>query len=406
MRSIVLFVWVVGCGSSAASGPAVSASGAPGVGGSDDGGGTGSGSSGAPSGGASSGAAGAPVLTIPSGTPVPSVSGKAAHVKGTWRNITPMLVDPTAAPCTDLRYDPSTPTTLYAFYGNAGGLWKSVDAGDNWYKISDLKSPNSLARILIDPKDPKRIYLTGSVMGETLGFYISTDGGDHFAEPPAFSAGVGVDWNQDVYSIAADPADFNHFLLTFHNGWPCCGDNAGVLESKDGGKSYIVHKPPPGMDHGQGLAILSNAAKGGNADTWLVGAGYNPGLFRTADAGKTWAKVSDVEEDHGGFDAHYSTQGFLYIGVSTGILRSTDNGVTWTNPTMGIPSSWWGNKPVISQPPSDSAPDRQVASRNVVRTRAMTDAWHSNAQVPGYELVIRSGGNASDSPGSSLCDDA
>ncbi len=57
----------------------------------------------------------------------------------------------------------------------------------------------------------------------------------------------------------------------------------------------------------------------GNANTWLVGAGYNAGLFLTTDAGTTWTQVSTMEEDHGGFDAHYSKQGFVYIGASDGL---------------------------------------------------------------------------------------
>lgn len=289
-----------------------------------------------------SGTGGTPVTTVPPGTPVDSISGKAAHEKGVWLNITPKSIDLTTSPCTDLQYDPSTPTTLYAFFGGPGGLWKSIDAGVTWYHIGDLPNPNSLGRILIDPKDPNHMFLTGSVTAGSLGFYVSTDGGDHWKIPDAFAAGVGKTWNNDVYSIAADPADFNHFVLTFHSGWPCCGDSAGVLESMDGGDSYVAHNPPPGMDHGQGLAILSDPANAqGNSSTWLVGAGYNPGVFRTPDAGQTWAKVSDVLQDHGGFDAHYSAQGFLYIGMYDGVYRSTDNGLTWTHPTTGVPAGWY-----------------------------------------------------------------
>jgi len=79
----------------------------------------------------------------------------------------------------------------------------------------------------------------------------------------------------------------------------------------------------------------------GDAKTWLVGAGYGAGIFRTTNAGATWTKVSDAQQNHGGFDVHYSAQGFLHVGVATGLIRSTDNGVTWTKETNGIPYGYY-----------------------------------------------------------------
>jgi hypothetical protein len=264
---------------------------------------------------------------------------------GVWRDITPPSLDATLATstaCTDIQFDPSNRTTIYAYYGGVG-IYKSTDAGSTWAPIGNLPQPASLGRLLIDPHDSTHIYTTGSVTGSSLGFWESHDGGNTFTTPPAFAAGVGTTWNQDVYNVVADPTDFKHLLLTFHQAWPCCGgaDAAGVLETKDGGKSFVAHNPPTGMDHGQGIAFLYNPVLNlGNASTWLVGAGYNAGLFVTKDAGATWAQVSTLQEDHGGFDAHYSKQGFVYIGASDGVYRSTDNGQTWQHESQGAQANW------------------------------------------------------------------
>lgn len=274
------------------------------------------------------------------GPGVPSVSADAPSLVGRWRNITPKSINPARHPCTDLALDATNPGTLYAFYGDGGGVWRSSDAGATWFRIGDLPMPNSLGRILVNPRNPRHLYATGSVTLGSWGFWVSRDGGQSWTMPPAFLAGASSTWNMDVYNVAADPSDFNHVLLTFHRGWPDLGDSAGVLETKDGGASYIVHAPAHGMDHGQGIAFLYNPATSqGNADTWLVGAGYGSGLWRTTDAGKTWQQVSRLQQDHGGFDAHYSSQGFLYIGARDGVFRSTDNGETWN--ATGIRGGWY-----------------------------------------------------------------
>jgi hypothetical protein len=284
------------------------------------------------------------VPNIPTGTSVPSVSGSAAPVPGTWRNITPTAIDPSMYANSDVVFDPSTPSTLYALFGDGGGLWRSTDSGANWAEIGPLPKPNSLGRVLVDPNDPTHLYLLGSVTLGTLGFWISHDGGKTFKVPDKFQAGATAGtWNMDVYNIATDPTDFNHFVLSFHSGWSCCGDASGVVESMDGGDTFIVHAPPAsGSDHGNGIAILYDTKNNiGNANTWLLGAGYGPGMFRTTDAGKSWTKISDLQQNHGGFDLHYSSQGFVFIGATDGVYRSTDNGVTFVEEKNGVPSNYY-----------------------------------------------------------------
>lgn len=285
------------------------------------------------------------------GNLVESVSANDNVVQGSWRNITPKTINPLATPCTNLRFDPSNPSTLYAIFGNGGGLWKSVDAGKHWLQIGDLPEINGLGRIRIDPNNPKHMYVTGGVVG-AWGFWVSNDGGNTWRMPAAFAEGANNIWTRDMYNIAVDPLDFNHFILSSHQPWAYCGEgratgscgvDAGVLESRDGGVTFIPHYPPDGMNHGNGIAILSDPRNSqGNGDTWLVGGGYDRGIYRTDDAGKTWTKVSNSQDSHGGFYATYSAQGNLYIGVNGGIDRSSDNGKTWTSISLGLGGWFYG----------------------------------------------------------------
>jgi len=192
--------------------------------------------------GGAGGAGGSGRVVGPSVCPGGSLVLKA----GEWTDITPAAIDPSKNACTDLQFDPSNPCTLYALYGG-GGLWKSTDAGANWAQIGNLPMPNSLGRVLIDPNNAQHMYLTGSVGGSSLGFWISNDGGKTWAIPYAFRAGGAAGmWTNDVYNMSADPTDFNHVVMTLHY---TPGPSAPVLETLDGGKSFIAHAADPGMDH-------------------------------------------------------------------------------------------------------------------------------------------------------------
>ena len=186
---------------------------------------------------------------------------------GTWVKIQP--TGNTNA-CTDLQFDPANPTTLWAALGN-DGIYKSTDGGSNWVKRGDF---SSFGRVRVDPANPDHLYYIGSVLG-ALGFFVTTDGGANWAVPAAFTAGASK-WTNDMYNMAVDPTDFKHVIFSSHSGWTGFGGtDAGVLETKDGGATFIAHDPVAGMDHGQGIAFLFDPAKGiGNSNTWLLGAGY------------------------------------------------------------------------------------------------------------------------------------
>jgi hypothetical protein len=268
---------------------------------------------------------------------------------GVWRNITGAGIDPTVNPCTDIQVFAGDRKTLIAMYGGSG-LWKSSDAGVTWAAIASNPPLVSLGRVRIDPNDASHLYATGSVTAGSLGFWVSTDGGATFAAPAKFTSGAAAgQWITDVYNIAVDPTDFNHVLLGFHNAWPGTS-YAGIVESTDGGVTFVPHPFtaamfPGGNGYGGGLAFLYDPATGlGDANRWLVGGGYATGLFTTTDAGQTWTPVTVTsggafQDDHGGFDAHYSAQGFLYAGGWNGVYRSTDNGSTWAQVSQGSMAS-------------------------------------------------------------------
>jgi photosystem II stability/assembly factor-like uncharacterized protein len=176
----------------------------------------------------------------------------------------------------------------------------------------------------INPANPLQMYYIGGVRGSSVGFWVSKDGGETWTQPPGFAtkANNSADgWSNDLYDVKADPADFNHVLVTFHSPWAFTMP-PGVLESKDGGATWIRHPAPTNWGTGHSIWFL------GNSTVWLLGA-QTAGYWRTTDAGATWTKVSDQDMQHGGVGAFYAKTGVLYVGALGQILRSTDNGLTF-----------------------------------------------------------------------------
>jgi hypothetical protein len=106
---------------------------------------------------------------------------------------------------------------------------------------------------------------------------VSHDAGATFVKPKGFSdarTAAGID-NEDIYDVAVDPTDFNHVLVIFHYRWGWTdtkwNTNSGVMESKDGGATWIIHDPMSGWSSGHAVKFLHNPALGiGNSQTWLL----------------------------------------------------------------------------------------------------------------------------------------
>jgi MYXO-CTERM domain-containing protein len=284
-------------------------------------------------------------------------SANPSLTQGVWQDITPPVVTK-GAPETcigqGITFDPKSRSTIYwgtTPYTDAdGGLFKSTDAGSTWAKVAKVTPAYSGAsdhldmplHIRVDPNDSNHIYAGDGVRGSSTGFFVSNDGAASFVLPQGFldaltKANINT---RDIYDVAADPTDFNHVLLSFHSAWNWqsaqYGTDAGVMESKDGGTTWIVHPPKTGWGAGHAIKFLYEPSLGiGNSNTWLLGT-QGDGFWRTTDAGATWTKVSDNNITHGGGTIYYARNKMLYASGRT--MRSSDNGATWS--PVGSDSTW------------------------------------------------------------------
>jgi photosystem II stability/assembly factor-like uncharacterized protein len=249
----------------------------------------------------------------------------------------------------------SEPGVWYA--GSApAGLFRSEDRGDHWQPVAGFNdhpmrpqwapgtfgTPDGefLHSILIDPADPKHMYLSVSVGG----IYESTDGGNDWAP---LNGGVAADFlpdpnvpfGHDPHCVVQHPLQPDRLYHQNHCGiyrldrpsrtWLRIGANM-PKKVGDIGFPIVLHPRDPDtawvfpMD---GTTVWPRTSVGGK-----------PSVYVTRNAGKTWQRQDKgLPAQQGWFtvlrqamcaDSHKSVG--LYFGTTSGeVWASTNEGESW-----------------------------------------------------------------------------
>jgi photosystem II stability/assembly factor-like uncharacterized protein len=126
---------------------------------------------------------------------------------------------------------PSTPQNMLAIVeSNNTGLYISSDGGENWKQQSAtfnvVSRPFYFSTLVIDPKDPKRVYRPA------LSFSYSSDGGYSFAD----ASGEGGWVHSDHHALWINPNNTNQMYL---------GTDGGVYVSLDRGATWTFNQSLP-----------------------------------------------------------------------------------------------------------------------------------------------------------------
>jgi len=240
---------------------------------------------------------------------------------------------------------PGDPTTFY-FGAVDGGIWKTTDAGAVWSPIFDNQTVASIGAIAVAPSDPKIIYAgTGesdirSDLASGDGVYKSVDAGTTWTR-------VGLEDTRQISRIVVDPRDpqIVYVGVLGHAYGP--NDERGVFKSTDGGAHWtrvLDQGPEIGVSD---LAICSSNPQILFAGTWHTRRplwsvyapidGPGSGLFRSQDAGKTWARLNGdglPNGDWGRVGVAVAPDGqrvyaLIQVAKKPGLYRSDDGGNTW-----------------------------------------------------------------------------
>ena len=288
-------------------------------------------------------------------------AGGPANTVGTWVNISPPGLNYSGTyGISEMEFDPNNHAILYAAV-DTQGLWKSTDCGATWSLVGtppavSASSGNSYTtpyidspiELRIDPANSNHMYMTQGVRGTSLGFWVTTNGGASWHWPAGFIS-IAATTTNDVTQMSVDPTDFNHVIVVSHSTWTGYS-NAGIMETHDGGATFVAHPPVPSWSSGSlALNFLYDPASGqGDSNTYLVGDWTSNGMWKTKDDGNTFTQVTTLAASHGGGQVWYASDGTLYAGAQGaggggGVpVYSTNNGDSWSQVnSTGLSSNYW-----------------------------------------------------------------
>ncbi|MFO7851488.1 MAG: WD40/YVTN/BNR-like repeat-containing protein [Bacteroidota bacterium] len=130
-----------------------------------------------------------------------------------------------------LAVSPPNPDIVYAMIelpGNTGGFYRSNDMGESWTKMSDeiARSPQYYVEIYADPLDPDRI------ISMDVRNMVSNDGGKTWEQLG------GKNKHVDNHALWINPDNTNYYLM---------GCDGGIYESWDRGQNWIFKSNFPVM---------------------------------------------------------------------------------------------------------------------------------------------------------------
>ncbi len=184
----------------------------------------------------------------------------------------------------DINYRSDNPNIVFIATLNSG-IYKSIDGGITWSKITSLPSSNYFrSQLAISKSNPNVMYVAfGSTNYNLHSFWKSIDGGNTWTQlsVPNYLCGQGF---------------YNHAI--------------------------IVHPNNPDI-------ILAGGVHN-------YGSSCSYGIIRSTNGGNSWSEVAGqvVHPDIHHFA--YGSDGTLYVACDGGIWKSTNNGSTWININKGL----------------------------------------------------------------------
>ncbi len=279
-----------------------------------------------------------------------------------WRNIGPADMGGRIA---DIVGIPSPSKTFYVASA-AGGIWKTTNAGTSFRPLFGDQRVISMGALAIAPSDTNQVWAgTGEQNSRNSispggGIFKSTDGGLTWKL-------MGLEKTQQIGRIIVHPTNANIvYVAALGHVW---GSNPerGLYKTTDGGKSWQLIKfvsdkagfVDVAMDPSNPDVIWASSYERARGPYFLKSGGPGSALWKSTDAGATWAKV-----EGGGFPE--TMKGRIGIAIS----RSTPSTVY----ALVEADSLRGATHALRAPASDSAGEKPKAA---IKQRLLSGLYRS-----------------------------
>jgi len=232
---------------------------------------------------------------------------------------------------------------LYYVGAAAGGVFKSVDGGDNWEAVFKDQPTASIGAVALAPSNPNVVWVgtgEGNIRNDIInghGVYYSTDAGKSWKFGGLGEVG-------QISRIVIDPANPDVvFVAAVGHAWTP-GPDRGVYRTDDGGKTWhkvLFVNDTTGcadlvMEPGNPKVLLAAMWQVQRHPWQLVSGGPGSGIHRSTDGGLTWTRLKEglPEGPYGrialGIGASNPSHVFALIEAKQGMLwDSRDLGDHW-----------------------------------------------------------------------------
>ncbi len=251
------------------------------------------------------------------GSPEDATDAGSPYLPGQWVNVSGNLERMPSA-CGNLSGVFEKPNSDVLIAGVAiAGLWTNTAGSSDWVQLGTGKGSevitNTPGQLVFDPDNSERFWEAG-IHGYNDGAYVTSDGGNTFSR-------INVGYGADTITVDFTDAQRKVLFATGHEA------SRAVEKSTNGGVTWTSIAGNLPNDPSFQCTIFLQV----DATNYLLGCGPSGGnnsIFRTADGGKHWTKVSG-----GGGVPHplVASDGSIYWMTATNaqLLRSTDSGQTW-----------------------------------------------------------------------------
>jgi PKD repeat protein len=221
-----------------------------------------------------------------------------------------------------VRFDPSNPNIVYAG-APSGGLWKSINGGVSWSTSTDKLAVMGISDIAVDPVNSSTVYIaTGdgdATDSYSNGILKTTDGGLTWH---ATGLNFNVIDNRKAYRIIINPSNHNMLLA---------GTSVGVYKSLDAGVTWAKC---------MNVAVRDLAFRPG--DTTVVYAITNGAFYRSVNTGNSFTLVNSGTPSASSIcrlamAVTAADPNYVYLLAANtgsynfhGVYRSIDGGLTFT----------------------------------------------------------------------------